>query len=228
MLKHILIISLLISFTISWNMNACAWGKVGNLQPNGANDCLGDQTSLIQDCCYMKLRVMGQQIFKLCYALPKYIVNAGTDEELTKGLQNDIGSLFTILELSCKPESPIEPDPKNVATANSCAYDTIKYDTPKEINDCVSDKDPANSSKCCYVETSWNGQKVKSCNTFSKIRDLEFDTWQGVYKQMGGELEKMECRAVDQTPVPLNLKKSNQNYLTYSFHILIVIILILF
>ena len=227
MIKKVLLLNLLISFTISWNSNSCAWGAIGKEQPQNKTACLGDQTSMTSNCCYMKLKIMNQQIFQLCYSLPKYIINAGTDEELAKGLQNDIGSLFKIMELNCRSENPIEPDKRNIMSPNTCAYDTLKYNPPKEINDCVKDIDPANSSKCCYTESKWGEVTSKSCGVFSKIRDLDFATWKTVYKSMGGELTKMECNAEvkEVVPEPQTLLKNNGHYLLSSFNMVIMLYL---
>lgn len=211
------ILLILISLSYQWNQNTCAWGAMGKNQPEKATDCLGDQTNPTAHCCYLKLQIMGQTIFKLCYSLPKYIVNSGTDEELTKGLQNDIGNLFKIMELNCRSDNPVEKDTRNERSLNTCAYDNLKYEKPKEIEDCVKDKDPSNSSKCCYIETTWDGVKSKSCNTFSKIRDLDFPTWQTVYKSMGGELNKMECKVPDKTPEPQFTLKKSGGYLIFNF-----------
>jgi hypothetical protein len=228
MLNYFLILNLLVSFTISWNTNTCAWAVIGNKQPNSTLDCLGDQTFSAQNCCYMKLKIYGQTIFNMCYLLPKYIVNTGTKEELTKALQNDIGGLFEIMDLTCKTDPPTIPDKRNIIFGNTCAFDTLKYNEPKEINDCVKDIDPANSSKCCYLESTWNGVLLKSCNNYSKISDYDINSLKDEFNNMGGKLNKYECKALDETPVPTDSKNNDKNYLTYSLYVILVIVLIMF
>ena len=191
-----LIFSLLYVSTLSWNSNTCAWGAIGNNQPKNATECLGDQTNVVADCCYMKIKFPGvgdDKTFSLCSQLPKYLTNSATDEEHKQAAQKDAGTYYTVLEYTCRSSTPVKPDTRNVISPNTCAYDNLKFVAPNSKTDCTKDKDPSNFNKCCYVKSKWSGKENRSCSSMSKLTNLDDDAMKNVFKQMGGELEEIEC-----------------------------------
>lgn len=234
-----LTILLRISFSISWNSNHCAWGALNTTSPINPSDCLGDQSNQISNCCFLKLLLMGNKEYKICLNIPKYLVDSATDEELAKSLQNDIINVFEITELICRSSIPVIPDTRNEITHNSCGYDKVKFNPPKEINDCTYDVDPSFSSRCCYVESTLNkeNKNITSCMAISKVREFDQDTWNTVFKSMGMTLLKMDCNSYpkvenDKLPTPQTtlLKNNGYNLKTFNFiyNLLIIICIFIF
>jgi hypothetical protein len=218
MFTKLLIVNLFLSFSISWNSNTCAWGSLEKNAPQNPTDCLADQTSEISNCCFVKLTLMANKEYKICFGIPKYLVASASDEDISKSLQNDIVNVFTITELICRSQIQVIPDKKNILTHNTCGYDKVKFDPPKEVDDCVHDEDPSFSMRCCYMESTLDkdGSKIKACSSISKVRDFDFDTWKVVYKSMGSTLTRMECNPSvnEKTPIPTTiLLKNDSSYL---------------